>query len=255
MYGVLYSVLKSAKDGKSEETNGRHIISVEALHACRNRSRPVLLDVGAGWGADLISISKSLVARGETPEIFAVESYEPSRQYLKAAGIAATAVDIEKEPLPYPSKHFDVVICNQVLEHTKEIFWVVSELERVLKVGGTLILGVPNLASLHNRVSLLLGRQPPAIHVFGPHVRGFAPHDLKKFFELGGALKVRKILGASFYPFPKGLARQLSKAFPRFSVSSFYVIEKVKGDGSFLDIFQTDAAALLVDTPYFRGKR
>ena len=52
------------------------------------------------------------------------------------------------------------MIANQILEHTKEVFWIWHEIARVLAPQGQLILGVPNLASAHNRLLLLLGRQP-----------------------------------------------------------------------------------------------
>lgn len=46
--------------------------------------------------------------------------------------------------LPFlPSNHFDVVICEQVLEHLPTIDVALETLSRVLKPGGTMILGVP----------------------------------------------------------------------------------------------------------------
>jgi SAM-dependent methyltransferase len=110
---------------------------------------------------------------GRTPELFAVESFPISIEALRRLGVIITSIDIEHDVLPFDDDFFDVVICNQVLEHTKEIFWVISEIACVMKRGGTLILGVPNLGSLHNRIALLVGHQPPAIAVFGAHVRGF----------------------------------------------------------------------------------
>lgn len=46
--------------------------------------------------------------------------------------------------LPFlPSEQFDVVICEQVLEHLPTIDVALATLSRVLKPGGTMILGVP----------------------------------------------------------------------------------------------------------------
>lgn len=42
-----------------------------------------------------------------------------------------------------PSNAYDVVICEQVLEHLKRIDLAIAALERVLKPGGRLIVGVP----------------------------------------------------------------------------------------------------------------
>ena len=41
------------------------------------------------------------------------------------------------------------------------------EFSRVLKVGGQIIVGLPNLAALHRRILLLLGKQPTCIRANG----------------------------------------------------------------------------------------
>lgn len=45
--------------------------------------------------------------------------------------------------LPLPDKHFDLILCNHVLEHIPDDRKAMSELYRVLKKGGTLIAQVP----------------------------------------------------------------------------------------------------------------
>ena len=42
-----------------------------------------------------------------------------------------------------PSNHFDVVVCEQVLEHLPTVETAMKALSRVLKPGGTMIVGVP----------------------------------------------------------------------------------------------------------------
>jgi len=252
VYEMLYKTLKSLKGGTNDESNGRHIIPAVAA-AATDSHRPRILDVGAGYGADLSAIAKRLTALGRLPELFAIESFPASIAHLENMGISVRQVDIEHNSLPFPDDYFDVVVCNQVLEHTKEIFWVVSEIARVTKRDGKIIVGVPNLGSLHNRIALLVGHQPPAIHVLGTHVRGFTVPGLTEFLETGGVLKVTRVFGGNFYPFPPRVSRILSKFLPRFSVSSFYLIEHGPVKGGFLDILDTPIGARLVDTPYFRG--
>ena len=208
--------------------------------------------MGAGRGADLEKIALDLERTGKRPELFAIKSFPLSVAALRDLGVSVTSIDIEHAQLPFNAHFFDVIICNQVLEHTKEIFWVISEIARVLKIGGTLILGVPNLGSLHNRLALLAGYQPPAIAVFGPHVRGFTVPDLKMFLETRDILKVKKVSGGNFYPFPPKISRLLARLLPSLAVSSFYIVER-QGGGNFLSIFDTEQALGLVDTPYFRG--
>lgn len=246
---MIYGFLKWLKAGTSDETNGRHIISIEATKACHGIKCPHILDVGAGYGYDLRAIGDLLQHQSK---LFAVETYPGAVKFLSSVGINVRPTNVERDPLPFPDQCFDVVICNQVLEHVKEIFWVVSELTRVTKVGGHLILGVPNLGSLHNRALLLFGQQPAAIQVFGPHVRGYTVPGMLDFLERGNVLKVRKVLGGNFYPLPPRLSRALSTLLPQFSVSSFYVAERVTG-GDFLAILSAPESLELVDTPYYRG--
>jgi SAM-dependent methyltransferase len=145
------------------------------------RARPFarVLDLGAGGGRDLA------LAAEVNPSVqrIAGEVYAPYVEGLRAQGIEVISLDIEKELLPFSSGDVDVIIANQVLEHTKDIFWIFHEISRVLPVGGKIIIGVPNLASFHNRVLLAVGRQPSPIKSASAHVRGFTRHDLLHFMD------------------------------------------------------------------------
>lgn len=248
----IYDFLKSLKAGTNDETNGRHIIPTELARLNFSTSNPRVLDVGAGYGADMLNARDRLQKEGKAANLFAVESFPSAVSHLSGLGVTVVDVNIERDRLPFEDGFFDAIVCNQVFEHLKEIFWITSEICRVLKPGGSLLLGVPNLGSLHNRLALIAGRQPPAIHVFGPHVRGFTPSGFTEFLEIGGCLKVKRIVGGNFYPFPPSISRPLSRMLPTMSVSSFYIAERI-GAASFLKIFDTPSASILVDTPYYRG--
>ncbi len=248
MYNAIYAYLRRLKSNTNDESNGRHIVPPLVIGLCGTNESPAILDVGAGYGADLLAIKRS-IPRATTA---AVEGFPQAVAYLRAAGVAVTSIDFERERLPFDGESFDVVMCNQVIEHTKELFWVVAELARVCKVGGHLLVGVPNLGSLHNRIALLLGRQPPAIHVFGPHVRGFTIDGLRDFLLAGDVLRVERVVGSNFYPFPPFVSRLLARGLPGLAVSSFFAVRKVSG-ASFLDVLDSPRGAELVDTPYFRG--
>jgi len=122
---------------------------------------------------------------------------------------------LEHDRLPFPNDHFEVVIANQILEHVKEVFWIFHEVTRTLKVGGHFIIGVPNLASLHNRVLLSLGRQPSIIKNNSAHVRGWTKHDMLRFTDscFPNGYELRGFGGGNFYPFPGVVAKPLSFIF------------------------------------------
>jgi SAM-dependent methyltransferase len=210
---------------------GRPIVQ-KFLEAARPYQQ--VLDLGAGGGADLRA------ARAVQPDcvLHAVEVYPPNVEILAREGIQVVSLDLERDPLPFAAGTIDIVIANQILEHTKEVFWIWHGIARVLRVGGQLILGVPNLASAHNRLLLLLGRQPSVIKTASAHVRGFTRSDLLKFLEAAspGTFVLCAHAGANFYPLPPVLAKPLAKALPGLAWGLFLRLQKQREYcGQFLD--------------------
>ncbi len=184
-----------------------------------------VLDIGAGKGVDL------LIFRDINPNaaLFAVESYEPNVEILLSKGITTFSVDIERERLPFDNESVDVIIINQVLEHVKDIFWIMNEITRVLAVQGRLIIGVPNLASLHNRLLLCAGIQPTCIQTNSAHVRGYTRKSIEKLLNIWpNGYELVSFRGSNFYPFPPLVANFLSKIFPSMSVSIFLCFQKAR---------------------------
>jgi SAM-dependent methyltransferase len=167
---------------------------------------PVLLDVGC-WDGEFSSRCASVLGASR---ILGVEVYEPPARAAESRGLEVARVNLETERLPWPDASVDVIVCNQVLEHLKNIWLPMSEMHRVLRPGGRAVLSVPNLASLHNRVLLALGRQPTSIRVFGPHVRGYAWSEFRMLVERDGAYSIEASKSAGFYPVPSPWSAPLS---------------------------------------------
>lgn len=227
---------------------GRDIIvelaSGQVPQECANPVR--ILDVGCAYGFDLMNVSGALGARCE---LFGLENDEPKASAARSKGINVFSIDIEREAIPVEDSFFDIVIINQVIEHTKELFWIFSEISRVLKQGGASIVGTANLASLHNRLLLLFGEQPSAIEVLGPHVRGFTVPSFRRFIEADGYFKLLEVRGSNFYPFPPSAARVLSRAFPRLSVGIFFLVRREAREGTFIRVLDTRR----YETSYYCG--
>jgi methionine biosynthesis protein MetW len=193
-----------------------------------------VLDIGAGSGNDLET------ARRVYPSMtaFAVESFPPNVATLKAKGVQVRGVNVERDSLPFDNDSFDVVMSNQTLEHVKEIFWILHEVSRTLKVNGHLIIGVPNLASFHNRLLLLAGRQPTCLQNQSAHVRGYTRPDILKLFQLAfpGGYELVGFGGSNFYPFPPAIAKPLAKLLPTNAWAIFFLFRKNKQyDRQFLE--------------------
>lgn len=182
-----------------------------------------VLDIGCGHGFDLENINKN---SGKDLKMFGIEIWPEYASKAREKGINVSIIDIESEKFPFEDNYFDLIVINQVLEHTKEIFYIINEANRILKTGGRLIIGVPNLAALHNRILLCIGKQPACIKLESAHVRGFTKKALISFVENRGFTK-KNFSGSNFYPFPKKIATALSKVFPTLAVCIFAEFEKI----------------------------
>jgi SAM-dependent methyltransferase len=207
-----------------------------------------VLDLGAGKGVDL------LTARAVQPDcaLHAVEAWPPNVALLEQQGIGVVGLDLERDALPFADRSIEVVIANQILEHTKEVFWIWHEIARVLAPGGQLILGVPNLASAHNRLLLLLGRQPSVIKTASAHVRGFTRRDLEHFLAevCPGLFALRDHAGANFYPLPPALAQPLARALPGLAWGLFLRLQK---QAEYRGEFIAYPARARLETNFFTG--
>lgn len=98
-------------------------------------SKGLVLDAGSGRGA-----WKDIIERGSTRE---------SVDIAPKAGEEVTWVaDLTSMP-SVPSERYDAVICHQVLEHVPDPSAAATELHRVIKPGGVLVLSAPHLSRQH----------------------------------------------------------------------------------------------------------
>jgi SAM-dependent methyltransferase len=176
----------------------------------RGLRRPLsFLDVGCSDGANTVRYAELLGAPARGIEIFD----QPSAA-ARARGVEVAQIDLERDRFPWPDESMDLVIANQVFEHLKNVWLAMAEMHRVLKPGGALIVSVPNLASLHNRVLLAFGMQPTSIRTFGPHVRGFTRREFEEFIALEAAFRVERSEGVGFYPFAARWSRPFARLWP-----------------------------------------
>jgi len=185
-------------------------------------SPSVALDIGAGAGRDL-----GLVKRAHPAvKTLAVECF--NTELLRQRFDAVHELDIERATLPLADCSVDLVIANQVLEHLKEIFWVWHEVSRVLSIGGHFLVGVPNIASLHNRLLLGLGKHPTQWKSYSAHVRPFSKPDTVKFVDVcfPGGYELVAFRGSQFYPLPRTASRAMCALFPSAAAFIFFLFRK-----------------------------
>lgn len=79
----------------------------------------------------------------------------------KSTDVNVVRVNIEEEPLPFKDESFDVVILCEVLEHMeRDPMFMLSEVNRVTKQAGKLILTTPNITSSRNIYKIIQGVEP-----------------------------------------------------------------------------------------------
>jgi methionine biosynthesis protein MetW len=112
-----------------------------------------VLDLGCGSG-DLLY----LLAREKGAKVQGIEVNDSAIYECVKKGLSVFHGDIESGLAEYPDHSFDYVILNQSMQEVKKIDWLVQE---ALRIGGKIIVGFPNFASLQARVMLFFRGKAP----------------------------------------------------------------------------------------------
>ena len=185
----------------------------------------VFLDVGCGDGKWTLEAAQRLGVR--SGDVYGIEIHDPSVREARRR-LQCSRVDLEAERWPFEDQSVELITLNQVLEHLKNAHFCLAECERVLRVGGHLALGIPNLSGLLNRFLLLLGRQPMCIEVPGPHVRSFTHRAAARLLRSNPAFELVRMRGSCLYPLPWPLVEWAARKLPGLSAYSFYLLKKVE---------------------------
>jgi SAM-dependent methyltransferase len=120
----------------------RRIIEGFVADICRRVSdrRPRILDVGCGTGANLILLSKYGEAEG-------VDVSEDALAFCRERGLDKVRLGAGEE-LPYDDGTFDLVTAFDVVEHMDDDLAGLTEMRRVLRPGGRVLLFVPTFMFL-----------------------------------------------------------------------------------------------------------
>jgi len=116
-----------------------------------------ILEIGAFLGPVSVALSRMgfRVCALDIPEFHASERL---RSLYARHAIAFIGLNLRQAPLPYETESLDAVILCEVMEHWNfNPLPVLQEINRVLKSGGYVYIGMPNQAALINRLKLLLG--------------------------------------------------------------------------------------------------
>lgn len=152
-----------AKDDSYHKTHERRIArTLQVITDQKPKGR--LLELGTGSVVPL-ALSKLAPKLEVHVTDFNLDLPMVGTMAMELAGQSMTApcyrVDLETMPLPVEDETFDTVICCEVLEHMEvDPMFMLAEINRVLRPGGTLILTTPNVASSRGIWKILRGIEP-----------------------------------------------------------------------------------------------
>ena len=143
----------------------------------------------------------------------------------------------EIDRYPYPDEYFDTVLCCELLEHmATDPMHMMSEIHRILKPNGTLVLTTPNAVSIRALHAILLGVHPnlfskyvmPTLLPETKHIKEYTPKELMRLFSDAG-FSLQYIDTTPYGPRP-GIYRwitegiRLAKAMTRLREDCVYLV-------------------------------
>jgi SAM-dependent methyltransferase len=143
-----------------------------ALALLKEKGLASLLDIGCGFGGVAAFSAAALGIR----DVHGVDRDARAVKGAKGKGVQARCAVLGSEPLPYEDGRFDLVTSFGMLDYLPDFDPAIEEIVRLIKPGGYVLISLPNLASWHNRLALLLGYQPRDVEISQRYLVGVHPH-------------------------------------------------------------------------------
>lgn len=139
-----------------------------------------ILDIGCGDGTFFTFIKntpkKNLYGVDISPKVANLAKKRCSQ--VKIANL--------HQQFPYSNNSFDCVTAGEIIEHIYDTDFFLSEIKRILKPNGFLVLSTPNLATLGRRLMLLIGINPlidTSLRDSAGHIRYFTFGSLNQLLS------------------------------------------------------------------------
>lgn len=157
------------------------------FHCLNKKKNHYILDYGCGNGA----ISLKLIKRGY--DVYGVDASKSGIQIANSHISGRNRffeMDFEKDDFPDEIKDvpFDTIISTQVIEHLYSPKSYVQQCNRILPVGGVLLMTTPYHGYLKNLVMAITGRMDAHFTVLWEcgHIKFFSKKTLTKLLEENG---------------------------------------------------------------------
>lgn len=199
------------------------------LEIC-GKAKGDLLELGCADGTFLLKLKN----RGF--KVTGTDISPAAIRLAKKKGLDVFVCDVSKG-IPTKSNKFDIVIATEVIEHIFDTDFFISEIMRILKTGGIVIITTPNINSLVNRIKVLLGMYPNFCEYninekSAGHIRVYNFKVLISQLKNHGFKIVKKASPNFPYPIYKGpgflkkIAIKLGDVFPKLGAQAIVVAKK-----------------------------
>jgi len=154
-----------------------------------------LLDIGGGSGRYGLHIAMDFPSAAIIVADIVQESLELGARTAKEMKISNVHFEQQDiNAMSYPDGHFDVVFCDVVIQHLPDVTLAMSEMRRVLKDNGVLIVSTMNQWNIHTLVKW-------SVRTFGTYKYGYEksyrPKELEQLFTKNNFIPVSR---DGFYP-------------------------------------------------------
>ena len=133
-YDVLLWLMTLGREGR---------LRARLLEPARLQAGEAVLDVGCGTGTLALLAKRRVGEQGSVAGIDAApEMIARARHKAEKAGLRLQFETASADALPFPDRHFDVVLCTVALHHIARSArpLALAEMRRVLKPGGRVLL-------------------------------------------------------------------------------------------------------------------
>ncbi|MBQ6137465.1 MAG: class I SAM-dependent methyltransferase [Kiritimatiellae bacterium] len=154
----------------------REVLDIVPKGACR------ILEIGCAAGCFRLNF-------GDGVEYWGVEPVEDAAEEARTRGIKVFAGTYDSVCGQLPDEYFDVVVCNDVIEHMPNPDEFLVSVKGKLAPGGVLVGSVPNVRFWGNMVNLLIRRDwkyEDSGVLDKTHLRFFTRKSLKRLLESAG---------------------------------------------------------------------
>ncbi len=184
-----------------------------------------VLEIGMGGGDTLIHIKKQQLA----VEVVGIDLIDlPDTNQQNPLIDRVYIFDLEKDRLPFTDNYFDVIIAGDVLEHLINPWDVLQKLNNILKVGGYVLISLPNIRDMRALYSILFkgSFRYTTQGIFDKtHMRFFCKKDMISLIESVEKLKIEKVIAVQNFgnknPRRKLFNKLSFKIFEEFTTSQY----------------------------------